>query len=255
MRSILFLFLFLFLQNSYAQEKVFSLATVDEAPFIKECHDPNKDTKECFNQNMSDYVRSTLVTPKTVRDEGKAYVQFMISETGEIKDVQVRATEKDQKEEIIRILSSLKIKTPAKLNGKFVSMNYSMPVIFKRSVFDSYSTFFETRAKGLPLASETAYPPLFKNCTAEINKGQCFQQTTEERILKGVKNAKKGAVLNYYFEIDEDAKVKNVLVMSRNDNAARLQAMEILENLQIKAPARNQTKEVIPSYFSGTLIL
>lgn len=255
MRSIIFIISLLLFQNFYSQDNIYSLTAVDVAPFVKECYDLNKDTKECFIQNISDFVRSELVTPRTIEADGKAYVQFVISKTGEIKDIRVRATEEDQKEEVIRVLSSLKIESPAKLNGAFVDMSYSMPVIFKRQIFDSYSKYFETRAKGLPLASETAYPPLYEVCVAENYKDLCFKKTTEEKISKGVKNAKNGAVLNYYFEIDENAKVKNVIVMSHNDNAARLQAMTILKKLQLKAPARNEAKEAVHSYYSGKLVL
>ena len=204
---------------------------------------------------MSDYVQSTLVTPKTIKADGKAYAQFVISRTGEIKNIKVRATDKDQQEEVIRVLSTLKIETPAKLNGEFVAVSYSMPVIFKRTIFDSYSKYFETRAKGLPLASQTAYPPLYEDCMAEGDKNTCFQKTTESIIINGIKNAKNGAVLNYYFEIDKNAEVKNAVVMSHNDNDARLQAMAILEKLQVKAPARNEAKQAIHSYYSGKLIL
>ena len=95
MPTFIFAIILLLSLNSYSQQEVYSLAAVDEAPFMKACYDPNKDTKECFNQNMRDFVRSRLVTPKTVQTQGKAYVQFIISETGKIKNIKVRATEQD----------------------------------------------------------------------------------------------------------------------------------------------------------------
>lgn len=247
--------LFIIISSNCFSQQVYTLAAVDEAPFIKECYDPNKDTKECFNQNMSDFVQSELLTPRTVKAEGKAYVQFVITETGEVKDIQVRATEQDQKEEIIRVLSMLKVERPASLKGNSVAITYSMPVIFKRIIFDSYTSYFESLAKGLPFASETAYPPIYEDCEQKKDQTSCFIKTTEDYISRGVKNAKKGAVLNYYFEIDENAEVKNVKVLSHNDNDARLEAAALLEDLKLKGAARNEAKQPVHTYFSGKLVL
>ncbi|MFD2517762.1 energy transducer TonB [Salinimicrobium flavum] len=249
-----FLCFFLFSYNTFAQQETYTLVAVDEAPFIKECYDPNKDSKECFNQNLSDFLQSNLVTPKTVKGEGKAYATFHISETGAISDVKVKATDKDQEEEVIRVLSSLKIASPAKLDGKAVAVTHALPVIFKQTMYDSYGAFFDTRAKNLPNATKTAFSPLFEACIPKPDKSSCFQETLEKLIAKSVK-AKSGTVLNYYLEINKNAEAENVLVLSHNDNNASKQAKAFLETLSLEAPARNEQKKAVKSFFYGKLVL
>lgn len=242
------------MQNGFSQQETFTLAAVDEAPFLKECYDPNKDTKECFNQNLSDYLQSNLVTPKTVQGEGKAYVTFLITAAGNIENIMVRATDEDQKDEVIRVLSALKIEKPATLKGEAVAVTHAMPVLFKQTMFDSYSAFFETKARNLPHATKTAFPPLFEACISEGDKRSCFKETIEEMIQKTVK-AKSGAVLNYYFEIGENSKIQNVNVLSHNSKDAGKQAKAFLENLSLQAPARDEQKQPVKSYFYGNLVL
>lgn len=251
----LFLCIFCFSPNVFAQQETYILAAVDEAPYIAECYDPNKDSKECFDQKLNDFLQSNLVTPKTVKGEGKAYATFVITETGDIKDVQVKATEKDQENEVIRVLSSLSIASPAKIDGQAVATTHALPISFKQTMYNSYGNFFETMAKDLPLAIKTAFPPLFEECVTDNDKSSCFEKTLEEKIRNSVQGAKPDAVLNYYIEINKLAEVENVVVLSHNDNNASKQAKTILETISIKAPARNEQKQAIKSYYYGNLVL
>ncbi|NJW52397.1 energy transducer TonB [Salinimicrobium oceani] len=253
MKSFLFSFLIFFISFTSLGQETFIISAVDEAPFIKECYDPNKDTKECFNQNLSDHVKSNLVTPKTLKGEGKAYATFQVSEKGKIEEIKVKATDEDQKAEVIRVLSEIRILEPAKVKGKAVAMSYAMPIIFKQEMFDSYASYFETRAKDLPHARSTAFPPHVAACASKDDKFQCFSNSIENMIRENVA-AKPGGVLNLSFEIDKEAKLQNVTVLSHNDQNASKQAKSFLEQLSLKGPARNEQKQPVKSYYYERLV-
>ncbi|WP_424493097.1 energy transducer TonB [Salinimicrobium sp. GXAS 041] len=236
-----------------AQEAL-PIFAVDSAPVLTACAEP-KDTKDCFNEGMSDFAKRNFVTRKTMEAGGTAYVQFVVSKEGEVGNIRVRSNSKDQKKDIIRILSTLKFNSPALLDGEPVAMKHSMPIVFTTTIMDSYEDFFKSKAKDLPLASELAFPPLYKECTSQKNPRKCFERTTEEKIKDAAGDAKRGSVFNYFFEIDENGKTTNVIVLSHNAAEARKKVLSSLEKLNFQAAAKNQTGEFVKSYFSGKLVL
>ncbi len=235
-------------------QKPLPIFSVDSAPILNTCPEP-KDTKDCFNESMSDFAKRNLVTRKTMQAGGTAYVQFVVSEKGEVGNVRVRSNSEDQKEDIIRILTALKFDSPALLNGEPVAMKHSMPVVFTKTVMDSYDDFFKSRAKNLPLATKLAVPPLYAKCASEKNQEKCFRNTTEEQLINAAGDAERGVVLNYYFEIDKSGRTTNVIVLSHNAAEASKKTKSFLEELNFRAPAKNEAGEAEKSYFSGKLIL
>ena len=237
----------------WAQEPL-PIFSVDTAPVLHTCPEP-KDTKDCFNESMSDFAKRNLVTRKTIEAGGTAYVQFVVSEEGEVGNIRVRSNSKGQKKDIIRILSTLKFSSPALLNGEPVAMKHSMPIVFTTTILDSYDDFFKSKAKDLPLATELAFLPTYEECASKRNPVKCFKRTTEEKIKSAADDAKRGSVFNYYFEIDENGRTTNVIVLSHNAAKARKKVLSSLEELDFQEPAKNETEEVIKSYFSGKLVL
>lgn len=65
--------------------------------------------------------------------EGKVYVKFIISTTGEIKDVTVRKSSGHTilDEEAIRVIKVMPKWSPAQLDGELVESTFSLPVSFK----------------------------------------------------------------------------------------------------------------------------
>lgn len=247
----LFLILNLFSHNSFSQN-AYLMPAVDTAPVIAECDD-SKDTKDCFNANLHDFLLRNLAPPKSVKGEAKAYALFTISAKGDITDIKVKASENDQKDEVKRVLSKIKIASPAKLDGKAVAVSHSFPIVFRKESYDSYAAFFETMVKELPKATETAFPPLFENCPSTPGDSSCFVQTLE-RMIKNSLKAKPGTEFNYYLEINKNAKIEKVIVMSYNGPGASDQAKSFLENLKLKAPAKNEQQQPVRSSFYGNLI-
>jgi protein TonB len=86
---------------------------------------------------MMDYLRTNINFPNVCRDrgvEGIVNVQFVVDKTGAIKNVIVQRGVKGCKEyekEAIRVVSSMPVWKPGKMNGKSVSVMFSIPVSFK----------------------------------------------------------------------------------------------------------------------------
>lgn len=146
MRSIIFIITFLLFQVSFSQEKTYSLITVDRAPVIFPCVD-SKDTKECFTYRLLDHIKRNIDVSKTHNNPGTAYVQFIISSTGEIKNIKVRAKKDVQITETTRVISSLPITAPATLNGEAVAVLHSVPVVFQTEVYNSREDYMTTKIK------------------------------------------------------------------------------------------------------------
>ena len=80
------------------------------------------------------YIKSHIQYPAEAvknRIEGRAVVQFVVEKTGEIGEVKVlRSLGKDLDKEAVRLIKSLPKFTPGRMNGKAVSVWYTLPVTF-----------------------------------------------------------------------------------------------------------------------------
>ena len=80
------------------------------------------------------FLNENIKYPPTAaqdRIEGKVIVQFLVEKTGEIGEVKVlRSLGKDLDKEAVRLIKSLPKFTPGRMNGKAVSVWYTLPVTF-----------------------------------------------------------------------------------------------------------------------------
>jgi protein TonB len=90
---------------------------------------------QCFNSWISRYLAEETEYPRRARSlgvEGKLYVQFLISETGQVEEVEVlRGQDEDLIEEAMRVLKSMPQFAPASQMGKPVKVRVVVPVNFK----------------------------------------------------------------------------------------------------------------------------
>jgi len=136
-------FFILFTINIQAQSKIFSLAEVDKAPVISKCSD-SLSSSDCFIKKLNQYINRNIDIMKLVNHKnlpGKAYVQFIINETGEVKQVKVRTRNKYLEEETLRLFSDLKIKYAATKESKNVALKHAIPITFNLLEFESYEEF------------------------------------------------------------------------------------------------------------------
>lgn len=86
---------------------------------------------------MMKFISEHLKYPAVAEEsgiEGKCFLQFIVSETGELSDIKVRRGVPDCPEcdkEAVRLVKSMPKWTPGKNNGKAVKSLYTLPVMFK----------------------------------------------------------------------------------------------------------------------------
>ena len=80
------------------------------------------------------YIKSHIQYPAEAlknRTEGRVIVQFVVDNTGKIGEVKVvRSVDKDLDKEAVRVCRSMPKFTPGRMNGKAVSVWYTLPVTF-----------------------------------------------------------------------------------------------------------------------------
>jgi TonB family protein len=86
--------------------------------------------KSAFNE----YLRKRIIYPrKAVTDkiEGRVVVKFIVRSTGEIREVKVlRSIREDMDKECLRVMSTMPSWKPGMISGKPVAVSYSVPVRF-----------------------------------------------------------------------------------------------------------------------------
>ena len=111
--------------NAIAQvEKIYDIVNVEQMP---QYPGGEKAMREFLQKNL----RYPTVAAET-GIEGKVFVRFIISKTGEVISVEVtRSVHPLCDKEAIRVIQSMPKWIPGKNNGNAVSVIYSMPVVFK----------------------------------------------------------------------------------------------------------------------------
>jgi len=88
-------------------------------------------------QALKKYLADNIVYPKTALEkgiEGRVYLKFIVSETGEISNVQLLRGIPDCPEcnaEAIRVVKAMPKWKPGRQAGKAVKMWYNLPIAFK----------------------------------------------------------------------------------------------------------------------------
>jgi len=109
---------------------------VQRAPIFPGC-DPDasyEESKACFEKAMWNFIHENTDYPKIAKEngaQGKVYVNFIISSTGDIKDITVvRGVNKDLDAEAVRVVKSLPKMIPATQRDKPVNLSYTVPINF-----------------------------------------------------------------------------------------------------------------------------
>ncbi len=117
----------------------------DSPPLFANC-DANESKDEqiqCFQKNLMKHVQENFKYPKKAFEqkiEGKMYVHFVITESGEIEGVSVDTrfpedidgiTKGDAATDAIKLIHSLPKLTPAIKDGKKVSVKFTLPLNLK----------------------------------------------------------------------------------------------------------------------------
>lgn len=99
---------------------------------------------------MMKYIRENIQYPRISREEnsqGKTYVSFIVSSTGEIRDVEVHKSSGDKylDKEAERLVKSMPKWTPGMQSGRNVAVQYTLPVVFR--LYDGKATKGKNKRK------------------------------------------------------------------------------------------------------------
>lgn len=112
-----------------------SFDEVTVAPQIEDCEElEGEKSKECFENSITKHISENFKYPKKAMKnqiEGDVFIQFSIDELGYLIDFTTVGPNKVLEDEAYRIMSTLKVKKPAQLNGKNVKMTYGIPISFR----------------------------------------------------------------------------------------------------------------------------
>jgi len=135
-------------RGTYARDTIYEQTKVIEnfapmegraehMPYLYQCRRIKDlaERKECSNSALLKYIYKNLHYPRRARDygiEGMTVTQFVVTKTGEIKDVDVViGICQDMKDECIRVISNLPPWEPGVQDGKKVDVRYTLPIVFK----------------------------------------------------------------------------------------------------------------------------
>ena len=86
-------------------------------------------------KELLSYISKNLKYPPVAAEngiQGKVYIRFVVSATGDVKDVQVvRSLDPYCDKEAVRVISSLPKWIPGRQNGRNVPVYYTVPITFK----------------------------------------------------------------------------------------------------------------------------
>jgi hypothetical protein len=111
-------------------------SVVEEVPTLKECQDlpTNKERKNCMNDFVNKHIGENFNT--SVGDilspgRKRVFVQFKINTEGYVTDIKARGPHPALEVEAERVISSLPQFIPGKQKGKWVTVPYSIPIVFQ----------------------------------------------------------------------------------------------------------------------------
>jgi bla regulator protein BlaR1 len=106
---------------------------IQKVPTYPGCSGDNEVLKECFTQNIMQFVGAefnTKVSNKEISGKQRIAVKFKIDNSGKVTNVQARSEFKELEMEAIRVISSLPEMLPGEHEGKKVGVQYSLPILF-----------------------------------------------------------------------------------------------------------------------------
>lgn len=111
------------------------LSFVHEVPVFPGCERvPKEQRRSCLEQKIRSFIANNQKFPEsayTSRQQGKVWVEFLITNTGSIQIVQVRSPYPVFENEARRVINKIPKMVPGKQNGKEIHVRYTIPIIFK----------------------------------------------------------------------------------------------------------------------------
>ena len=106
---------------------------IDEVPIFPGC-EIETDKKLCFQNNMMRHISENFKYPSLAEQnniEGRVFIQFIVDKDGSIVKIRTRGPSPHLEAEAYRLAKLLPKMTPAKRDGKPVSIPFSIPIMFR----------------------------------------------------------------------------------------------------------------------------
>ncbi|NER12788.1 energy transducer TonB [Leptobacterium flavescens] len=110
-----------------------SFHAVDQVPVFPGCEDA-EDKRACFLQRIQEHIRENFRYPEEAQEQGidgRVSALFFIGDDGYVRDIRLRGPHEVLEAEVYNIFSKLPRMTPGRLDGKAVTVPFSIPVTFK----------------------------------------------------------------------------------------------------------------------------
>lgn len=104
-------------------------ALVDEVPVFPGCEDAD-DKRACFSKSIQKHISENFAYPKEAQEKGHVSAMFTVNTDGDIDNIRTRGPDTMLEDEAERVISLLPKMKPAKHDGKFVRIPFSIPITF-----------------------------------------------------------------------------------------------------------------------------
>mgnify|MGYP000591654406 CR=1 FL=1 len=146
------------------------------------------------DRELLSFIAKNLHYPTIAQEngiQGKVFVRFVVSATGDVKDVKVmRSLDPYCDKEAIRVIQSLPKWIPGRQNGRNVPVYYTVPITFKLtiiSIYDDEAVYciigcFVAAAFGLRQQTQTGGDDTLTSGTITIAVDETFRPIIEEEL-------------------------------------------------------------------------
>ncbi|WP_026914140.1 energy transducer TonB [Christiangramia portivictoriae] len=248
------LILAVFLMPVYTVAQNLSINEVDSPPIIKGfCEgDPSE---ECFSISISQFMNSNVNIADIIKskESGKAYIQFTVSEKGEVINVRSRskfATIARVAEDAIKELT---IAEPAMLNDQPVAITYTLPFKFRSLEIgnDSARISGEGDFANISDVKEVATPPEFQGYETGIrNIVDRYKYDLGMKLRQMNYTDKQIDLLKISLIVAANGEISRKMVIHPDRKLQNIVKAEV-DKIVIKEPAKNkkgENEKVIISY-------
>ncbi len=167
------------------QEEVIKFLEVENIPVFPGCKGTESNKRLCITNSLASLAQQYFDTSITVDLKLTGYQRistaFNIDKKGNIINIRVRAPHPKLKEEAIRVINLFPKMKPGKQNGKPVSVEYLLPIIFKAAPLIKYND------KGVIISSEKS--KLLFESNQEIESDSTLDITKDETKKKLLEKA------------------------------------------------------------------
>ncbi|WP_405199723.1 energy transducer TonB [Christiangramia sp. LLG6405-1] len=240
----LFLALFLVPVHIFAQS--LSINEVDSPPLIKGyCEeDPSE---ECFTISISQFMNSNAKIADIIKskESGKAYIQFTVSEKGEVINVRSRSKFPTIARVAEDAIKALTIAEPAMLNEQPVAITYTLPFKFRSLELGNNSARISGDGDfaNITDVNEVATPPEFRGYETGIrNIVDRYKYDLRMKLRQMSYEDKQIDLLKISLIIEENGDISRKMVIHPKRKLQNIVKAEV-DRIVIEQAAKNKNGE------------